>query len=72
MAGPPDEPAYRPLLEPLSSELETPLRDRVWLVPEKAEAVFLNELDWLGWHAHPAGEVDGLVVFEDPERETAP
>lgn len=72
VAGAPNEPAYRPLLEPLSSEIATPLRGRVWLVPEKAENVFLNELDWLGWHAHPTGAVDGLVVLEDPQRESAP
>lgn len=72
VTGPPDEPAYRPLLESLSSELATPFRGRVWLVPEKAETIFRNELDWSGWHAHPIGEVAGFVVFDDPERDMAP
>lgn len=65
--GPPPEPAYRPVLEPLSSELADPERGRIWLVPKRAEEVYLRELEALGWHAHPVGEVEGLLVFDEPE-----
>ncbi len=64
----PREPSYRPLFVPLREEIEEGERATIWLVPKRIEEVFLGELHELGWHVHPAGELDELGIFVQPER----
>lgn len=70
--GAPEAPSFRPVFEPLSAELADPELGRVWLVAKHSEDVFLDELRALGWHAHPTGEVEDLVIFDDPDHGAAP
>jgi len=63
----PEEPAYRPVAQPLADELAEPESHRVFLVTSGGREAFARELAELGLRSRDAGAIDGFQVYLEPE-----